>query len=114
MPVTQMNKVYLTQGNTQTIALNGLQTTDQFGNVSFLDAASLTASLYDDQGNPVAGLVNVTLTYVPASNGNYTCTFGDDTFVPPEGTGYSLVITGNQNLSYIRLEIPVEVIARVF
>jgi hypothetical protein len=75
----------------------------------FLNAATLSATLYDDQGNVVAGCDGVVLTYVPGSNGQYKGTFGDNTFNPPPGTGYLLVISGSEAGGYVEIQITIEV-----
>ena len=102
-------KLIFYQENTQAIELFGLQ--DAL-TLAYLNAATLTATLVDDDGNQVPECIAVPLTYQPGTNGNYVGVFGDLNFLPPLGTGYTLIIEGNQQTSYIHLELLVEVQAR--
>lgn len=99
-------KLILYAGNTQAIELNGLQ--DALS-LDYLNAATITATLVDDQGNQVPGCVNISLAYQASTNGNYVGTFGDTNFQPVDGTGYTLIITGSQDGGYIQLNMLVEV-----
>jgi len=97
------------QGNTQEIDVTGLQDADTG---AYLNAATLTATLYDPTNIPVPGCINIPMPYVPASNGNYVGTFGDNTFMPALGTGYTLIITGSQASTFIELVYAAEVVIR--
>lgn len=102
-------KLMFYAGNTQAIEIFGLQ--DALTSL-FLNTATITATLQDDNGNPVSGCTNVTLSYVAGSNGNYTGVFGDVNFQPAVGTSYTLVIDGSQSGSFIHLEMLVEIRSR--
>lgn len=103
-------KLILYQDNTQQIRLYGLQDVTQTP-PAFVSTATITASLEDEDGNPVANLQGITLTYQSGSNGNY---FGTITanFEPPIATQYKLVIDGDNNGNHLHIEIPTEVRAR--
>ena len=100
------SKIVINPGNTQVLRIFGLQD-NVTGN--FLNAATIEASLQDDQGNTIIGFDEIPFTYVPASNGDYDGVFGDQNFIPDIGTGYTLIIDGNQGGSYIHLELLVEI-----
>jgi len=100
-------KLVLFQDNTQLINIIGLR--DSSGN--FLSAATLRADLLDGSREPVAGLVDIVLSYVPSSNGNYSGTV-TATFAPAVGTEYTLVLDGDSAASHLHIEIPVEVKTR--
>ncbi len=100
-----------TQGNTQAITLEGLQ---DVVSGAYLNAAALSATLYDPNGNAVAECTDVNMPYVPGSNGNYQGIFGDNNFMPPVGTGYRLVVTGTQNGGYIKIVSVAEVQERSY
>jgi hypothetical protein len=112
MPITAaIAKLFFFQGNTQVTTLAGLQD-DETG--LFISGASLQMTLVDDDGNKVVGCIQVPMTYVATTNGNYQGTFGNNTFYPSIGTSYTLLIDGSYLGSYIHLEVPVEVQARKF
>ena len=106
-------KLIFFQGNTQVITILGLQ--DSITG-AFLNSATLLATLIDEYNNQVVGCIGVSLAYVVGSSGNYQGVFGDASFIPDVGTGYTLVITGSQTSPAvsIRLELLVEVKARQF
>lgn len=107
------SKLRMYPGNTQLILLEALQdlsTTPP----TVLNGATLIATLIDDNGNKIQGCINIPLVYIAGSNGNYQGIFGDSTFQPDPGTGFTLLITGtasgsggNVSSAYI-----VEVLAR--
>jgi hypothetical protein len=103
------SKFILYQSNTQVLQITGLQ---DFISQSYLNAATIVGTLTDPNGIEVSECVEVPFQYVAASNGNYNAIFGDDNFLPPVGTGYTLIIDGNQNAEYIHLELLVEIQAR--
>lgn len=100
------SKIVINPGNTQVLRIFGLQDSIS-GN--FLNAAVIEGSLQDDQGNVIPGCDQISFTYVPASNGDYDAVFGDATFMPGIGTGYTLIIDGSQNNNFIHLELLVEI-----
>jgi hypothetical protein len=99
----------LYQGNTQAMSVFGLQ--DAISS-TYLNSATLTATLVDQNGIQISECIDVPLNYVAGSNGNYEGSFGDANFVPPVGTGYTLIIDGSQNGSTIHLELLVEIKVR--
>lgn len=101
-------KLFFYPGNTQDIAINGL--VDRNGTP--LNSDTVSGTLYDWNGNPVQGCVNVILNYVPGSNGNYLGTFGNASFQPAIGTGYTLVIDGTGPSGDIDFNMIVEIIPR--
>jgi hypothetical protein len=103
------SKFILYQSNTQVLQVVGLQD-NLTGN--YLNAATVVGTLQDQNGNNITECTNITFAYVAASNGNYNGVFGDVNFLPPVGTGYTLLIDGNQSGSYIHLELMVEIQAR--
>ena len=110
MPVASRTpRLFVNPGNSQAIKILGLQ---DIITGDFMNGATLTATLIDASGSNVPGCVGVGMDYVAASNGDYTGVFGDNNFNPPVGTGYTMVVTGNQGAGYIRLEIVAEVKAR--
>lgn len=102
-------KFVLYQGNTQVIQLFGLQ---DFLTGAYLNAATVTGTLEDAAGNIVAGANQISFTFVPASNGDYNGVFGDDTFDPPEGPGYTLIVDALQAGSWGHWEFIVEIKVR--
>ena len=104
-------KIILYQYNTNAVKISGLQDAIS-GN--FVNNATIQATLVDDNGTPQTGCIEVALTYVSESNGDYIGTFGDSSFASPIGTGYTLVIDGNVNGSapFIHEEMLVEVRVR--
>jgi hypothetical protein len=55
------------------------------------DASEITATLFDQNGNPVPELTDVAGVYVEGSNGNYNFPVPAE-FNPPAGGGYVLVV----------------------
>lgn len=106
------SKILLYAGNTQALLVQGLQDASQLPNIVFLDAASVTATLVDDDGNQIPGCIGVTLNYQAGSNGNYLGIFGDVNFQPPEGTGYTLLVDATESGSYGHWDFLVEIVAR--
>jgi hypothetical protein len=93
-------KYILYPGNDNLLNLFGL--TDLLTN-TFLDSATVTATLYDQYGNSDPGATNINMAYVTASNGNYQGLIIGTQFSPeplPPNTktmgGYKLVITAIQ------------------
>ena len=106
LPMATRAKIILYVGNTQDIKAYGIQDVDTG---LFWNSAIITATLVDDQGNEITECTDVNLVYQSGSNGNYVGTFGDANFNPAPGTGYSMIIDGDQGASHIHLEIPVEI-----
>lgn len=103
------SKLIFFQENTQAVNILGLQDA-LTGN--FLNAATVSITLQDGDGNQVTGCISVPLNYIVGSNGNYTGSFGDSNFTPDIGTGYTLVVEGNQSGNYVHVEMLVEIKAR--
>lgn len=105
------SKFIMHPGNTELITLENLL--DILTN-TYLNAATLTATLYDDQGNKVTGCDGITLNYVVSSNGEYKGVCGGATFLPTPGTGYTLIVEGTASggVGDIHIEYIVEIKAR--
>lgn len=102
-------KLLFSQGNAQIITLSNL--IDQTTGLP-LDLDTLVANMIDWNGNPVPGCINIPLT-IQDTLGDYQGTFGDNTFYPAIGTGYTLMIDGSQSgTGYIHFEIMVEIVSR--
>ena len=110
MPIANATqaRVVLFQDNTQRIQLHGLRDADTG---VFINGASLTATLLDQNRNQVAGLIGVAMPYVSGTNGNYQGTVGAS-FAPPVGTNYTLIIDGDQGISHLHMEITAAVRVR--
>lgn len=107
-PVFTTYKLCLYQGNTGQVLVNGLQDND--GN--YLNAATLTATLLDQNRTVVAQLQNIPLAYVPNSNGDYLGNV-DVPFTPVVGSEYTTIIDGDSGAeSHFHLEVPTEVKVR--
>ena len=101
-------RIILYQSNDQTVEVDKLK--DRLTG-SYLNAATVTATLYDSGGSAVTGLNALALAYVASSNGKYRGNV-EETFAPALGDNYEIWFTGNQGSSYFHLEIPVSVQAR--
>ena len=100
--------IYLYPSNTQLISITGLQ--DQVtGN--YLDAATISATLYDRLGNADGVLNGVTCTYQAGTQGNYQGVV-PNSFNAAVGGGYMLVIVAAQAGIQSQWTIPVIVKAR--
>lgn len=104
MLIATRSKIIVYQGNTQVLVVNGLED-DITGD--FLNNFTVNGTIINDQGNPVA--IGIVFTYVAGSNGNYQAIWGDNNFYPPVGTGYTLLLDGTDNSSFIHVELIVEV-----
>jgi hypothetical protein len=78
--------------NTQVIQVTGLL---DYLTGNFLNAAALTLTLRDENGNEVPECSGIPFTYVAGSNGDYQAIFGDENFDPEIGSGYILVVDGD-------------------
>lgn len=93
MPVINLPKLAVFHPkNTQVIDLQGLQDVIT-GN--YLNAAVVTATLYDDRGRVDPIINELVLVYVPGSNGNYQGTVPFQ-FDARDGDGYKLNIMAVQ------------------
>lgn len=101
-------RLILYQDNTQRVKVFGLRD----DNGAFLNDAVMSATLLDVNRNQVTGCINITMSYVADSNGNYTGTV-TAAFEPPVGTDYTMIIEGNEGDSHLHMEIPTEVRVRV-
>ena len=106
MLIATRSKIILYQMNTQAIFIQGLQ-----DNITeeYLNGFVLTASLIDKDGNSIVGCQDIVFVYQALSNGTYTSIFGDGTFQPGIGTGYTLLIDGNDGVSWVHVEFIVEI-----
>lgn len=95
MPV----KIVLFPRCSQGIQVSGWQDaiSGQYINVTVgsFSGAQLAISLLDENGNAVPECNDVSMSYVIGSNGNWQGTFGDENFQPAVGSGYTLVVDGN-------------------
>ena len=101
--------VYLSPLNTQVIQVTELQ--DQVSG-NFLQNAQVTATLYDPRGNPDPVLNNITMSYIPGTDGTYNgivpAVFDPPKYVPPNPAGgYYLVVTAVQAGIQAQWTIPV-------
>lgn len=101
--------------NDQFIEVDGLQDSVT---LAYYSNGTLSATLIDQNGNPVAGLSNIPLAYISGSQGGYRGLF-EQTFNPPLGPGYTLQITGtvpngqgSDGLTDLFMEIPATVLPR--
>jgi hypothetical protein len=90
--------IYLYPENTQIVQLQGLQ---DVATGLYLNAATVTATLYDQRGNADPVLNGIMLSYIAGSEGSYQGTV-PASFSPPAFTGqnplggYSLQVEANQ------------------
>lgn len=83
----------LYQVNDQFIEVSGL--VSSLDAADFFNAASVKATLRDSEGNVVTGIDNLTLSYVPSSNGIYRGQV-PETVSPALGGGYVLQISATE------------------
>jgi len=107
-PSAVPTRLILYQDNSQRVKVFGLR--DDTG--AFLNDAVMNATLLDVNRNNVPGCVNITMTYVATTNGNYTGTV-TAAFSPAVGTDYTMIIEGDEGNSHLHMEIPTEVRVRV-
>lgn len=68
--------------------------------------ANLSLTLVDQNGNSVPEVNGLAMSYVAGSNGNWNASFGDYSFKPAIGSGYTLLVDGGDgNGNGIHLEI---------
>lgn len=99
-------KLIMYPDNDQEILIKGLQDLGT-GNY-FDDTAIVSATLYDQANNPVPGCIGITLSYVVGSLGNFQGEV-EETFSPPLGGGYSLVVLANQGGADAKWTLLVEI-----
>jgi hypothetical protein len=87
-------RVTLRRGNDQVVTMVGLRTTD--APPTFLNSATVKATLHDPKGQPLPMFTDVTMEYVPESDGNYEWHIAADTMMLPKSVEYSLVMTAKQ------------------
>ena len=85
-------KLFLSPANTQVIQITELQ--DQVTGI-FLQNAQVSATLYDQRGNPDPVLQNINMVYQPGTDGTYLGTV-PATFNAKLGGGYKLVVIAVQ------------------
>jgi len=105
MPIPSV--IYVNPKNTQVVSLKFLK---DLSTGSFLNAAAVTATLFDQFGNIDPIFQNITLNYINGSQGNYQGVVAGG-FNPPQGlgSGYKLIIDANQGGVLGHWEIPVTV-----
>lgn len=98
-------RLVLYQSNDQTIEVDKIR--DRLtGN--YLNAATVTATLYDSAGSAVTGLNALALAYVAASNGKYRGNV-EDSFAPALGDDYEIHFNGQEGSTVFHREIPCSV-----
>ena len=102
------SRIILYQLNDQTVEVDKVK--DSLTG-AYLNAASVTVTLYDSSGSPVTELTSITLGYVTDSNGKYQGNV-DQTFNPALGDNYEIWFEIGQGGSAAHLEIPCSVQAR--
>lgn len=96
------------QDNTQQVRIQGLQ---DVVTGAYMNVATVTATLLDQNGAQVPGCIGVTLAYEASSNGYYSGLVGP-ILAPAIGGGYVLVIEGDQGQAHLHLEVPASVETR--
>ena len=86
-------RVVLRRGNDQVVTLTGLRTSDTH---IYLNAAVVKATLLDSKSRPILSHQNVSMTYVPDSDGAYEWFVKGSTMMLPKSSEYQLVITATQ------------------
>lgn len=110
-------KVLVYPGSTQGIQALGFQdvVSGNYINVSSpsYSGAQLTLTLVDQNGAIVPEVNVLAMAYVAGSNGNYQGIFGDVSFSPTVGSGYTLILNGRDgNGNTIHLELVAQVVLR--
>lgn len=105
MPPIVPTIIYLFPQNTQVLSIEGL--VDEISG-DYLNSATVSATLYDQNFNPDPVLNNIPMNYVAASNGNYEGVV-PDTFNPVLGSGYTLQYTAAQGGIQAVISVPVQV-----
>jgi hypothetical protein len=105
--------IYLYTRNDQTLLIKGV--INQAGSPpAYIDNGTITGNVYDAHDNLVAGATNLTLAYVPFSNGDYSCQIDGDQFQPDPGGGYyaTFELDIGNDLNVFWLERPVIILER--
>ena len=104
------DRITLYPKNDQVIEVFGLHN-QVISATSWLNAATVTATLKDSAGAAVTGLSALALAYIAASNGDYRGQV-EDTFNPAPGDDYTLHIDASEAGIVLHIEIPVSVQVR--
>jgi len=105
-----MTPVTFYRGNTQILTLKGLYSggDETTGPVVFQNAAAVTATLNDVNGNPVAQINGLTLPYVSGSSGWYQATI-PGSFNAAVGYNYTLIVDADIGIGHLHREYPANV-----
>ena len=97
-------------GNTQMLTLQGLASggDDTTGPLVYVDNANVTATLMDPNWFPVTGFNNLTMTYVPGSEGWYQCIIPSSLQALTKQR-YTLVIDADTGAGHLHREYPATV-----
>lgn len=104
------SKLYVNPQNTEVLTL--ISVVDTVTGIPWGASGSISGSLVDSLGNPVTEFSLVPIPYIPGTQGVFQVSLGDTSFLPNIGTGFTLILDGNQGGVVLHLEIPVEVQAR--
>lgn len=110
MSISTVARFEIYNSNDQWIQLTGLYSltadpsTGMLTQRSYENGATVTATLLDQNGNPVAGLDGIPMPYVAGSNGIYRGQVGHD-FNPTAATFYNLVITAVSGSSQLKFYV---------
>lgn len=99
--------IFIPQGNTSLITLLGLTNlqTD-----AYINGATLTVTLLDQNGNAVSSLSGVAMTADGADTGGYFAIVGGSGFAPAIGPGYQLLFQGSSSDGAIKRVTPAIVV----
>jgi hypothetical protein len=105
-----MTPVTFYRGNTQILTLKGLYSggDETTGPMVFQNAATVTATLNDSNGNPQPGLSGATLAYVAGSDGWYQYTV-PSSFNSAVGYNYTLMVDADIGIGHLHREYPANV-----
>ena len=99
-------QLFLYPENTQVLNVRGLQ---DVATGNFLDAATVQATLFDQNGHADPVIADLTLSYLTATDGDYQGTV-PASFSPAKlGAGYNLVVLATQSGIQSKWTIPVVV-----
>jgi len=103
------SKLLVVRANAQTLSVQGMYDLQQ--QAFWTTAATLSGTLLDEFGNVIT---TVALLYASGSNGNFNGTFGDSTFSPALGRGYTIVFQGTSDWGHdFNLPVPAEVVLAI-
>jgi hypothetical protein len=103
-----MARITLKRGNDQVVTLKGLRTTTP--PPIYLNTAIVKATLRDQKEQPIPGFQDISLPYVPGSDGNYEWVIDSTVMMLPKGSEYSLVFVAKQDELDYRVVHPVSVV----